>query len=95
VEFYSKNKFEKLVYRVGFIERMYHDARSPEHQISQYRDCKMASLEVLDKVCFVCGKYCISIMAWFEGGILFIAVPCSRSAVRSAVRSQVLVTEEK
>ena len=30
VEFYSKNKFEKLVHLVGFIIRIYHDARSPE-----------------------------------------------------------------
>jgi len=33
VEFYSKNKFEKLVHLVGFIIRMYHGARSPEPQI--------------------------------------------------------------
>ena len=33
VEFYSKNKFEKLVYLVGFIIRIYHDAWSPERQI--------------------------------------------------------------
>ena len=33
VEFYSKNKFEKLVHLVGFIIRIYHDARSPERQI--------------------------------------------------------------
>ena len=33
VEFYSKNKFEKLVHLVGFIVRIYHDARSPERQI--------------------------------------------------------------
>jgi len=32
VVFYSKNKFEKLVHLVGFIIRIYHDARSPEHQ---------------------------------------------------------------
>jgi len=32
VEFYSKNKFEKLVYLVGFIIRIYHDARSPGRQ---------------------------------------------------------------
>jgi len=32
VEFYSKNKFEKLVHLVGFIIRIYHDARSPELQ---------------------------------------------------------------
>ena len=35
VEFYSKNKFEKLVNLVGFIIRMYHDARSPERQMSE------------------------------------------------------------
>ena len=34
VEFYSKNKFEKLVHLVGFIIRIYHDAQSPERQIS-------------------------------------------------------------
>ena len=33
VEFYSKNKFEKLVHLVGFIIRIYHNARSPELQI--------------------------------------------------------------
>jgi len=35
VEFYSKNKFEKLVHLVGFIVRIYHDAaRSTERQNS-------------------------------------------------------------
>jgi len=33
VEFYSKNKFEKLVHLVGFIIRIYHDAWSPERKI--------------------------------------------------------------
>jgi len=33
VEFYSKNKFEKLVHLVGFITRIYHDARSSERQL--------------------------------------------------------------
>jgi len=33
VEFYSKNKFEKLVHLVGFIISIYHDARSPERQL--------------------------------------------------------------
>ena len=33
VEFYSKNKFEKLVDLVGFSIRIYDDARSPELQI--------------------------------------------------------------
>jgi len=35
VEFYSKNKFEKLVHLVGFVIRIYHDARSPERQIQK------------------------------------------------------------
>jgi len=30
---YSKNKFVKLVHLVGFIIRIYHDARSPERKI--------------------------------------------------------------
>jgi hypothetical protein len=33
LEFYSKNKFEKLVHLVGFIIRIFHDAWSFEHQI--------------------------------------------------------------
>jgi len=32
VEFYFKNKFEKLVHLVGFVIRIYHDARSRERQ---------------------------------------------------------------
>jgi len=32
VEFYSKNKLEKSVHLVGFIIRIYHDARSSECQ---------------------------------------------------------------
>jgi hypothetical protein len=32
VEFYSNNKFEKLVHVVGFITRLYHDARSSKCQ---------------------------------------------------------------
>ena len=36
VEFYSKNKFEKLVRLVDFIIRIYHDARPPERQSPKY-----------------------------------------------------------
>jgi len=32
-EFYSKNKFQKIVHLVGFIIRIYHDARSSECQM--------------------------------------------------------------
>jgi hypothetical protein len=35
VEFYSKNKFEKLVHLFGSILRIYHDARSSECQITK------------------------------------------------------------
>ena len=35
VEFYTKNKFEKLVHLVGFITGMYHDARSSVCQIHE------------------------------------------------------------
>ena len=38
VEYYSKNKIEKLVHLVGFIIRICHDARSPErHSIDSLR----------------------------------------------------------
>jgi len=45
VEFYSKNKFEKLVHLVGFVIRIYNDARSPERELGssvcrQYRGAR-------------------------------------------------------
>ena len=43
VEFYSKNKFEKLVHLVGFVIRLCHDARSPERQIP-LQFCAVSSL---------------------------------------------------
>ena len=33
VDFYFKNRFEKLIHLIGFIKGIYHDIRSPEHQI--------------------------------------------------------------
>ena len=44
VEFYSKNKFEKLVHLFGFIIRIYHDALSSERQISMKRLCLVRRL---------------------------------------------------
>ena len=41
LEFYSKNKFAKSVHLVGFIIRIYNDARSRERQI--YVDCILLS----------------------------------------------------
>jgi len=52
VDFYSKNKFEKLVHLVGFIIRIYHDARSPERQrrfISLITECKVATFSTTTK----------------------------------------------
>ena len=42
VEFYSKNKFEKLVHLVAFIIRIYHDAQSPERQNACFTPLFMA-----------------------------------------------------
>ena len=50
VEFYCKNKFEKLVHLVGFIIRIYHDARSPECQIphnKHIQNCLCTKLPML------------------------------------------------
>jgi len=44
VEFYSKNKFEKLVHLAGFIMRIYHDALSPERQSREYNVSSFNSL---------------------------------------------------
>ena len=40
VQFYSKNKFEKLVHLFGFIIRIYHDARSSECQMHASKESK-------------------------------------------------------
>ena len=39
--FVPKNKFEKLVHLVGFIIRIYHNARSPERQTSLLSFCNI------------------------------------------------------
>jgi len=41
MQFYSTNKLEKLVHLVGFIIRIYHDARSPERVMLVHSDIKM------------------------------------------------------
>ena len=38
IEIYSKNEFEELVYLVGFIIRIYHDAWSPEFKKIVYSE---------------------------------------------------------
>jgi len=39
VEFYSKNKFERLVHLVGFIIRILRVVRSESKQFCPYKDC--------------------------------------------------------
>jgi len=52
VEFYSKNKFEKLVHLFGFIIRIYHDARSPEGQMTLHKArSAVLRLGTFGKVC--------------------------------------------
>ena len=47
---FQKNKFQKLVHLVGFITRIYHDARSPERQIpDMYFYCKNIILASIQK----------------------------------------------
>jgi hypothetical protein len=53
VEFYSKNKFEKLVHLVCFIIRIYHDARSSECQITYLLICLLARTEQVKHVSYV------------------------------------------
>ena len=52
VEFYSKNKFEKLVHLVVFIVTIYHDDRSPERQIHYsnyiFTSCFMYNTQLKD-----------------------------------------------
>ena len=47
VEFYSKNKFEKLVHLVGFIIRIYDDARFSECQTVQLVKTKINYTELV------------------------------------------------
>jgi hypothetical protein len=54
VEFYSKNKFEKLVHIVVFIIRIYHDAQSSECQRAcMFVLCNMSSflLDFINREC--------------------------------------------
>ena len=53
VEFYSKNEFGKLVDLIGFIVRVYHDARSLEHQM---RGCIQPKVPIL-VLCQIRVKY--------------------------------------
>ena len=48
VEFYSKNKLEKLVHLVGFIIRMFHDTLLPERQIYMKRVALLWATDVLE-----------------------------------------------
>ena len=51
VEYYSKNKLEKLVHLVGFIIRIFHDARPSERQKWNIYLKKLANVSILSR-CF-------------------------------------------
>ena len=55
VKFHSKNKFEKLVHLVGFIIRIYYNARSPERKISLHFTCWLIFLWNWGGTCFLRG----------------------------------------
>jgi len=75
---YSKNKFEKLVHLVGFIVRVYHDARSSE--------CQTRKLHLIVSVfCSVTKEWksmfvmmvvvigvCVVLACWFADGTSFV-----------------------
>jgi len=78
VEFYSKNKFQKLVHLFGFIIRIYHDAQSSERQKC---DCWLCGLRRRSAAAWL-------LAAWFR--ILlraWIFVSCVCCALPSVVAS--------
>ena len=62
VEFYSKNKFEKLEGLVVFIIRIYHDARSPERQRrnsnSVWEQLLLGKFAILAKIAYELSHVC-------------------------------------
>ena len=96
-EFYSKNKFEKLVHLVGFIIRIYHDARSSEYQ---NHDLSFVICGLLySKVGWLVGvvkSYCYHYDACFvSSDIVKCVVPRSildRTIVQLSVRRAFIVT---
>ena len=71
-EFYSKNKFEKLVHLVAFIIRIYHDARPPEHQTCQ-QCCVSANL------CAFWFIYFLKLISLFRLRFFFLLQPRHRN----------------
>jgi hypothetical protein len=59
VELYSKNTFEKLVHLIGFIIRIYHDARSSECQFFSVSLSQsiLNSYERINKIMYICFVY--------------------------------------
>ena len=61
VEFYSQNKFEKLVHLVGFIIGIYYDARSPERQ-----NLSTCVYPLWTRPCSVWGLQKLNVSQWFN-----------------------------
>ena len=79
VEFYSKNKFEKLVHVVGFIIRIYHNACSPECQILKYLFLVHVISSVIGCLCkmlkdtfeiFTYASVLIEVFGFYEGSVI-------------------------
>jgi len=77
VQFYSKNKFEKLVHLVGFIIRIYCDARLPERQIialcndvGVFGQCVNVAVKCILEIQLICQRdfvlnLCNLVRAWY------------------------------
>ena len=84
VEFYSTNKFEKLVHLVGCIIRIYHYARSPERQISIVSGaCRLYVLRIL-----LCTKVLLSVVS-FPG---FLSMLTSKCLIKLSTACKVLLS---
>ena len=76
VEFYSKNKFEKLVHLVSFIIRIYHYARSPERQ-----NCLYIYIYIHIYIyiyIYMCVCVCVCGVVWCVCGCVCVCIPNSQ-----------------
>jgi hypothetical protein len=86
VEFYSKNKFEKLVHLVGYIIRIYHSAQSPEHHIVSllgFLDCTKMICRLcmgLSSSCCIFSSYQAHNRSYFQQYLFEYGKLCTKSS---------------
>ena len=78
VEFYSKNKFDKLVHLVVFIIRIYHDLRPPVRQIYRL---------LLSETCILFQKFLVLLKHPDGHSLLVALIPPSHWAALNTQRS--------